>query len=45
MSSQLLAQWAEHPWGVEPRFEPGPALQQASVLPTEQRCTPIFRPY
>ncbi len=28
MSSQLSAQWAEPPWGAEPRFELGPALQQ-----------------
>jgi hypothetical protein len=26
-------------WGAEPRFELGPALQQASVLPSELRCT------
>jgi hypothetical protein len=29
---------AEPPWGAEPRFELGPALQQASALPTELRC-------
>jgi hypothetical protein len=34
ISSQLSAQWAEPPWGAEPRFELGPALQQASALPT-----------
>jgi hypothetical protein len=39
MSSQLSAQWAEPPWGAEPRFELGPALQQASALPTEPHCT------
>jgi hypothetical protein len=33
MSSQLSAQWAE------PRFGLEPALQQASALPTEPRCT------
>jgi hypothetical protein len=33
ISSQLLAQWAEPPWGSEPRFEHGPALQQAIRLP------------
>jgi hypothetical protein len=30
--SQLSAQWAEPLWGAEPRFELGPALQQASAL-------------
>ncbi len=39
MSSQLSAQWAEPPWGAKPRFELGPALQQASALPTYPRCT------
>jgi hypothetical protein len=39
ISSQLSAQWAEPPWGAEPRFELGPALQQASALPTEPHCT------
>ncbi len=29
----------EPPWGAEPRFELGPALQQASALPTEPHCT------
>ncbi len=29
----------EPPWGAEPRNELGPALQQASALPTELRCT------
>ncbi len=37
MSSQLSAQWAEPPWGAEKRFELGPALQQASALPTKPR--------
>ncbi len=27
------------PWGAEPGFELKPALQQASALPTEPRCT------
>ncbi len=27
------------PWGAEPRFELGPALQHASALPTELRFT------
>ena len=39
ISSQLSAQWVEPPWGAEPRFELGPALQQASALPTEPHCT------
>jgi len=39
ISSQLSAQWVEPPWDAEPRFELGPALQQASALPTEQHCT------
>jgi hypothetical protein len=39
ISSQLSAQWAEPQWGAEPGFELGPALQQASALPTEPRCT------
>jgi hypothetical protein len=39
MSSQLSAQWVEPPWGAEPRFELGPALQQASALPTEPHCS------
>ncbi len=34
ITSQLSAQWAEPPWGAEPRFVLGPAFQQASVLPT-----------
>jgi hypothetical protein len=42
ISSQLSAQWAGPPWGVDPRFELGPALQQASALPTEPRC--ILKP-
>jgi hypothetical protein len=33
-SSQLSAQCAEPPRGAELRFELGPALQQASALPT-----------
>jgi hypothetical protein len=32
MSSQLSAQWAEPPWGAEPRIELGP-VSQASALP------------
>jgi hypothetical protein len=32
----------ESPWGAEPRFELGPALQQASALPTEPHCTASF---
>ncbi len=32
VSSQLSTQWAESPWGAVPRFEIGPALQQASAL-------------
>ncbi len=39
ISSQLSAQWAEPPLGAEQRFELGPALQQASALPTEPHCT------
>ncbi len=39
ISSQLSAQWVEPPWGAEPRFELGPALQQASALPSEPHCT------
>ncbi len=41
ISSQLLAQWGGTvavPRGAEPRFELGPALQQASALPSEPRC-------
>ncbi len=41
--SQLSAQWAEPPWGAEPRIELKPAVQQASALPTEPRCTLKFR--
>jgi hypothetical protein len=37
ISSQLLAQWAKPPWGAEPRFEQGPALQQAIRLPKKLR--------
>ncbi len=32
MSSHLSAPWAEPPWGADPRFELGPALQKASAL-------------
>ena len=39
ISSQLSAQWAEPPWGAQLRSELGPALQQASALPTEPHCT------
>jgi hypothetical protein len=39
MSSQLSAQWTEPLWGAEPRFELGPALELASALSTEPRCT------
>ncbi len=39
ISSQLQAHWAEPPWGAEPRFELGPAFEQASALPTKPRCT------
>jgi hypothetical protein len=42
ISSQLSAQRAEPPWGAEPRFELGPALQQANALPTEPRCTELI---
>jgi hypothetical protein len=42
ISSQLSAQWAEPPWGAKPRFELGPALQQASAPPTEPHCTRFF---
>ncbi len=45
ISSQLSAQWVEPPWGAEPRFELGPALQQASALPTEPHCTVPLPPY
>jgi hypothetical protein len=45
ISSQLSAQWAEPPWGAEPRFELGPALQQASALPTEPHCTRAIDPH
>jgi hypothetical protein len=34
-----FAQCEEPPWGAEPGFELGPAIQQASALPTEPRCT------
>jgi hypothetical protein len=33
------AQWGKPPWDAEQRFELGPALQQASALATEPRCT------
>jgi len=35
----LLAQVEKPPWGAEPRFELGPALQQADALPSELRRT------
>ena len=28
----LIRQWEKPPWGAEPRFELGPALQQANAL-------------
>jgi hypothetical protein len=34
-----IGQWAEPPWGAEPRFELGPALQQVSALASELRFT------
>jgi hypothetical protein len=34
-----FAQRETLPWGAEPGFELGPAIQQASALPTEPRCT------
>ncbi len=34
-----FAQTEKPPWGAEPRFELGPAIQQASALSTEPRCT------
>jgi hypothetical protein len=37
ISSRLSVQWLEPPWGAEPRFEFGSALQQASALPSEPR--------
>jgi len=37
----LRAQWEKPPWGAEPRFELGPAIQQASALPIELRCSLI----
>ncbi len=40
ISSQLSAQWAEPPWGAEPRFEFGPALLlQASLELTTNLAT------
>jgi len=35
----LVLSGEKPPWGAEPRFELGPAVQQASALPTELRCT------
>ncbi len=32
---RVFAQQGEPPWDAEPRFELGPALQQADALPTE----------
>jgi hypothetical protein len=34
-----FAQREKPPWGAEPGFELGPAIQQASALPAEPRCT------
>jgi hypothetical protein len=34
---RVFAQQGEPPWDAEPRFELGPALQQADALPTELR--------
>jgi len=39
---RVFAQQEEPPWGAEPRFELGPALQQADALPTELRRTLIY---
>jgi hypothetical protein len=39
ISSLLLAQREKPPWGAEPRFEIELAIQQASALLTELRCT------
>jgi hypothetical protein len=36
-SSLLLSSERKPPWGTKPRFELGPALQQASAQPTEPR--------
>jgi hypothetical protein len=36
----LVLSGEKPPWGAEPRYELGPALQQASALPIELRCTP-----
>jgi len=33
----VFTQQGEPPWDAEPRFELGPALQQADALPTELR--------
>ncbi len=35
----LFAQREKPPSGVEPGFELGPAIQQASALPTKPHCT------
>jgi hypothetical protein len=39
----VFAQREKPPWGAdaEPGFKLGPAIQQASALPTEPRCTLI----
>ncbi len=34
---RVFAQQGDPPWDAEPRFELGPALQQADALPTELR--------
>jgi hypothetical protein len=34
-----FAQREKPPWGAEPGFELGPAIKQASALPTEPCCT------
>jgi len=38
----LFAQREKPPWGAEPGIELGPAIQQASALPTEPRCTLVI---
>ncbi len=45
ISSQLQALWADPQWCSEPRFELGPALQQACVLPCELRSPLYAAPY
>jgi hypothetical protein len=38
-SSMLVRSEEKAPWGAEPGFELGPAIQQASAQPDEPRCT------